>query len=101
MDLRAALNAISDVVANRPHPLRDFDQIHMKTADMLVQAEHISKWFNNKDVVFCIAEDHGIRVRKVQNLGEKEDLEKRRYRYPYRQGNEVERVVRPNVHART
>lgn len=52
MDLRACLNAISDVVANRPPPLREFDQIYMKFADMLIQAEHVSKWVDGLDVVF-------------------------------------------------
>ena len=52
MDLRAALNAISDVVNNRPSPIRAFDQIYMKSADMLLQAEHVSRWFEGKRVVF-------------------------------------------------
>jgi hypothetical protein len=33
IDLRAAVNAISDVAQNRPPPLREFDQIYMKTGD--------------------------------------------------------------------
>ena len=52
IDLREALNAISDVVVNRPSPLREFDQIYMKTADMLLQVEHLSKWLDGKDTVF-------------------------------------------------
>lgn len=52
IDLRASLNAISDVVDNRPRPLREFDQIFMKSADMLLQTELVGRWFNNKDVVF-------------------------------------------------
>lgn len=52
MDLRRAFNAISDVVVNRPPPLRVFDQIYMKTADMLIQAEHVSKWLHDRSVVF-------------------------------------------------
>ena len=39
-DLKAALNAISDVVQNRPLPLREFDQIYMKVGDMVEQAQH-------------------------------------------------------------
>jgi hypothetical protein len=35
IDLRAAINAVSDVVQNRPRPLREFDQIYMKTGDMV------------------------------------------------------------------
>ena len=36
LDLRAALNAVSDVVQNRPPPLREFDQIYMKVGDVVV-----------------------------------------------------------------
>ena len=39
IDLRAAINAVSDVVQNRPRPLREFDQIYMKSADMVLQSE--------------------------------------------------------------
>ncbi|WAS96390.1 bis-aminopropyl spermidine synthase family protein [Nannocystis punicea] len=46
------MNAVSDVVANRPAPLRMFDQIYMRSADMLIQAEHISRWLSGKRVVF-------------------------------------------------
>jgi len=35
IDLKDAINAISDVVQNRPRPLREFDQIYMKTGDMI------------------------------------------------------------------
>lgn len=52
MDLRESLNAISDVIVNRPPPLREFDQIYMKAADMLIQADHVSKWVDGRDVVF-------------------------------------------------
>lgn len=52
IDLRACLNAISDVVNNRPRPLREFDQIFMKTADMLLQTEHVGRLFEGKRVVF-------------------------------------------------
>jgi predicted methyltransferase len=51
-DLRKALNAISDVVHNRPKALREFDQIYMKSADMLLQTEHVSKHLDGKRVVF-------------------------------------------------
>ncbi len=51
-DLREALNAISDVVVNRPRPLREFDQIYMKVADMVIQAHYIAERFNNKNIVF-------------------------------------------------
>ena len=51
-DLRKSLNAISDVVNNRQPPLREFDQIYMKSADMLLQTEHASRVFHERDVVF-------------------------------------------------
>lgn len=52
IDLLESVNAISDVVANRPKPLREFDQIFMKTADMLLQAEHVSHYFSGRRVIF-------------------------------------------------
>ncbi len=51
-DLREAINAVSDVVANRPRPLREFDQIYMKVADMVIQAHFVAQRFAGKDVVF-------------------------------------------------
>jgi hypothetical protein len=48
LDFRACLNALSDVVINRPPPLRHFDQIYVKLPDMLLQAEHIRGWFHDK-----------------------------------------------------
>lgn len=58
-DLRKALNAISDVVQNRPSPIREFDQIYMKVADMVIQAEYVARVFNDKDVVF-VGDGDGI-----------------------------------------
>jgi predicted methyltransferase len=52
IDLRAAINAVSDVVQNRPLPLREFDQIYMKTADMVLQSEFVSRWANGKRIAF-------------------------------------------------
>lgn len=52
VDLRKAINAISDVIQNRPRPLREFDQIYMKAADMVVQSEIIADWADNKSVAF-------------------------------------------------
>jgi predicted methyltransferase len=69
--LRACLNAISDVVHNRPRPLREFDQIFMKTADMLLQTEHVSRLCEGKRVVFigdgdaiglCLVHLHNMRL---------------------------------------
>lgn len=52
IDLREALNAISDVVMNRPRPLREFDQIYMKTGDMVMQSEIVANWANEKRLAF-------------------------------------------------
>src|SRR5438552_5129325 len=52
IDLRAAVNAVSDVVQNRPRPLREFDQIYMKTADMVLQSEFVAKWADAKRLAF-------------------------------------------------
>lgn len=52
INLREALNVISEVIINRPKPLREFDQIYMRAGDMLLQAEHVSRFFNDKNVVF-------------------------------------------------
>lgn len=52
VDLHRAINAVSDVVQNRPRPLRDFDQIHMKTGDMVVQSELVADWADKKRLAF-------------------------------------------------
>ncbi len=52
IDLRAAINAISDVVQNRPRPLRVFDQIYMKTGDMVLQSELVARWADKKRLAF-------------------------------------------------
>lgn len=52
IDLREAMNAISDVVQNRPRPLREFDQIYMKTGDMVLQSEFVAKWAHEKQLAF-------------------------------------------------
>ena len=52
IDFRACLYALSDVIINRPVPLRHFDQIYMKLPDMLLQVELIARWFNGKEVLF-------------------------------------------------
>lgn len=46
------MNAVSDVVQNRPRPLREFDQIYMKTADMVLQSEFVARWAAGKRVAF-------------------------------------------------
>ncbi|UWU86109.1 bis-aminopropyl spermidine synthase family protein [Bradyrhizobium yuanmingense] len=52
IDLRMAMNAISDVVQNRPRPLREFDQIYMKSGDMVMQTEFVANWVEDKNVAF-------------------------------------------------
>ncbi len=52
IDLRAAINAISDVVQNRPRPLRLFDQIYMKAGDMVLQSELVARWADGKKLAF-------------------------------------------------
>ncbi len=52
IDLKAAINAVSDVVQNRPRPLRENDQIYMKTGDMVLQCEMIANWCDGKSVAF-------------------------------------------------
>jgi len=52
IDLRAAINAISDVVQNRPKPLRIFDQIYMKSGDMVLQSEIVARWADKKRLAF-------------------------------------------------
>lgn len=52
IDLKAAINAVSDVVQNRPRPLREFDQIYMKTGDMVMQSELVSRWADGQRLAF-------------------------------------------------
>src|ERR1035441_7402919 len=52
IDLRSAINAISDVVQNRPRPLRQWDQIYMKTGDMVLQSQFVAKWADGKRLAF-------------------------------------------------
>lgn len=52
IDLRAAINAVSDVVQNRPQPIREFDQIYMKTGDMVLQSEFVSRWADGERLAF-------------------------------------------------
>lgn len=52
IDLKAAINAISDVVQNRPRPLREFDQIYMKAGDMVVQSQFVASWARDQRLAF-------------------------------------------------
>lgn len=73
--LKDAINAVSDVVQNRPMPLREFDQIYMKTGDMVMQAEIVADWADGKRLAFigdgdaisvCVAY---LRAREVIDFG--------------------------------
>lgn len=75
VDLQDAVNAVSDVVQNRPRPLRDFDQIHMKVGDMVMQSEIVADWADRKRLAFigdgdaisvCVAY---LEARKVLDFG--------------------------------
>jgi predicted methyltransferase len=61
IDLKAAINAISDVIQNRPRPLREFDQIYMKAGDMVLQSELVARWADGKRLAF-IGDGDGISV---------------------------------------
>jgi predicted methyltransferase len=61
IDLKAAINAISDVIVNRPRPLREFDQIYMKAGDMVLQSELVARWSQGKQLAF-IGDGDGISV---------------------------------------
>src|SRR5262245_60057806 len=52
IDLRAAVNDISDVVQNRPRPLREFDQIYMKAGAMERQSAMVARWADRKRLAF-------------------------------------------------
>ena len=52
IDLKAAVNAISDVIQNRPRPLREFDQIYMKAGDMVMQSEYVAHWAHGRRLAF-------------------------------------------------
>lgn len=73
INLRESLNAISDVVINRPRPLRAFDQIYMKAADMLLQTEHVGRKFDGRRVV-CVGDGDAIGICLV-HLHEQKHLE--------------------------
>ena len=52
IDLKAAINAITDVVQNRPRPLREFDQVYLKAGDMVFQCEMVVRWADIRAVAF-------------------------------------------------
>ena len=40
------------MIQNRPRPLREFDQIYMKAADMVYQSELVSRWADGTRLAF-------------------------------------------------
>jgi len=52
IDLKEAINAVSDVIQNRPRPLREFDQIYMKAGDMVLQSEFVAREADGKRLAF-------------------------------------------------
>ncbi|MBF9143747.1 bis-aminopropyl spermidine synthase family protein [Microvirga sp. SRT04] len=70
INLREALNALSEVITNRPVALREFDQIYMKAGDMILQTEHISRIFDKKDIVLIGDGDAiGLSLAHLHSLG--------------------------------
>lgn len=47
-----ATNAISEVIMNRPRPIRAFDQIYMKAGDMIRQAVRVAEWSAGRRLAF-------------------------------------------------
>lgn len=75
INLKAAINAVSDVIQNRPRPIREFDQIYMKTGDMVMQSEFVADWANGRQLAFigdgdsisvCVAY---LKARDIINYG--------------------------------
>ncbi|WP_312891268.1 bis-aminopropyl spermidine synthase family protein [Mesorhizobium silamurunense] len=54
-----AMNAISEVVMNRPAPIRAFDQIYMRAGDMVRQAVRVAEWASGSSLAF-IGDGDGI-----------------------------------------
>jgi predicted methyltransferase len=80
IDLRLAINAVSDVIQNRPLPLREFDQIYMKAGDMVLQTSLIAQRFDGRRLIFigdgdsiclCLAY---LRKREILDVGPSEIL---------------------------
>lgn len=70
LNIREALNAISEVITNRPVALREFDQIYMKAGDMILQVEHMSRIFANKNIVLIGDGDAvGLSLAHLYSLG--------------------------------
>ncbi|WP_165505220.1 bis-aminopropyl spermidine synthase family protein [Rhizobium leguminosarum] len=70
LDLRLALNALSDVVQNRPPPIREFDQIYMKVGDMVVYAEYLCRKLDGRSLAFVGDGDAiGLSIAHLMNEG--------------------------------
>lgn len=70
IDLKGAINAISDVIQNRPRPIRTFDQIYMKAGDMVMQSELVARWSHDKRLVFIGDGDAiGVAVAYLKHRG--------------------------------
>jgi predicted methyltransferase len=52
IDLRAAMNAVSEITMNRPLPIREFDQIYMRSGDIILHAEYIARNVDGKNLIF-------------------------------------------------
>lgn len=70
LDLRLALNAVSDIVTNRPLPLREFDQIYMKVGDMVLHAEFVARRLDGRKIVF-VGDGDGIGLAIVHLMNRK------------------------------
>lgn len=70
VDAMRAANLISDVIMNRPAPLREFDQIYMRAGDMVRQSLITASWARDKRLAF-IGDGDGISVAvaHLMNLG--------------------------------
>ncbi|RYG86368.1 MAG: putative methyltransferase [Alphaproteobacteria bacterium] len=58
-DWQKAMNAISEVVMNRPLPIRAYDQIYMRAGDMVRQAIRVGEWAKGRRIAF-IGDGDGI-----------------------------------------
>nr|WP_246699497.1 bis-aminopropyl spermidine synthase family protein [Rhizobium sp. BK538] len=61
---------MSDVVQNRPPPIREFDQIYMKVGDMVVYAEYLCRKLDDRSLVFVGDGDAiGLSIAHLMNEG--------------------------------
>jgi predicted methyltransferase len=69
-NLAEKINAVSDVIHNRPSPIRKYDQIYMKTGDLVYYLEILDRIIADKQALF-VGDGDGIGVALVHlsNLG--------------------------------